>query len=118
MIYENRYRAMVRYPLPVTIFNDKQCMTIQRPFIDAILPKLGINRKTPRVLIYGPKSMGGLEMMDLRVEQVATHFDTSRGHMRRLDRAGKGLFITAHDIQVTLGRMTPFFELDPNEIIK
>ena len=115
MIYESRYRAMVRYPLPVTIFNDKQCMTIQRPFIDAILPKLGINRKTPRVLIYGPKSMGGLEMMDLRVEQVATHFDTSRGHMRRLDRAGKGLFITAHDIQVTLGRMTPFFELDPNE---
>ena len=115
VIYESRYRAIIRYPLPVTLFTMNQCMTIQRPFIDAILPKIGLNRKTPRVIVYGPKSLGGLEMMDLRVEQIAINFDTTRGHMRRLDRAGKGLFITAHDMQVILGRSEPFFLLNPND---
>ena len=115
VVYESRYRAIIRYPLPVTLFTAAQCMTIQRPFIDALLPKIGLNRKTPRVIIYGPKSIGGLEIMDLRIEQVAIQVDTTRGHMRRLDRAGQGLFTTANDLQVILGRSIPFYNLNPND---
>ena len=115
VIYESRYRAIIRYPLPVTLFTESQCMAIQRPFIDAILPKIGINRKTPRTIIYGPKTYGGLEMMDLRVEQVSTQIETTRGHMRRLDRAGHGLFITANDMQVISGRSVPFYRLNPRD---
>ena len=114
VIYESRYRAMIRYPLPVTLFSDSQCMKIQRPFVDAILPKMGINRKTPRCIIYGPRTMGGLEMMDVRVEQVSAIFEITKGHMRRLDRAGKGLYLTAHNMQVILGRSEPFYNLDPD----
>ena len=113
IIYESRYRAMIRYPLPVTMFLARQCHTIQRPFINALLPKLGMNRHTPRVVVYGPKSRGGLELMDLRIEQLAIHWETTRGHMRRQDRAGKGLFITAHDTQIETGSSVPFHELDP-----
>lgn len=50
--------------------------------------------------------------MDLRVEQVTILFETTRGHMRRLDRAGKGLYITAHDLQVIVGRSRPFYQLE------
>ena len=45
LIYESQHRDMIHYPLPVTLFTANQCMSIQQPFIDAILPKLGINRK-------------------------------------------------------------------------
>jgi hypothetical protein len=113
LIYESRYRAMICYPLPVTMFTQQQCIQIQCPFVHAILPKLGINRNTPRAIIFGFKSLGGLELMDLRVEQIAVQWDTTRGHMRRLDRAGKGLYTTAHNMQVQLGTTTPFYELDP-----
>jgi hypothetical protein len=106
---------MIRYPLPVTMFTAKQCIQIQKPFVNAILPKIGLNRKTPRALVFGPKSLGGLEIMDLRVEQVAAQWETTKGHMRRLDRAGKGLYITAHDLQVQLGTTRPFYELDPTK---
>ena len=51
--------------------------------------------------------------MDLRIEQLAIHWETTRGHMRRQDRAGKGLFITAHDTQIETGSSVPFHELDP-----
>jgi hypothetical protein len=116
LIYESRYRAMIRYPLPVTTFTNAQCIKIQRPFVNIILPKIGLNRNTPRAIIFGPKSLGGLELMDLRVEQIATQWETTRGHMKRLDRAGKGMFITAHDLQVEIGTTKPFFQLDPDEL--
>ena len=115
LIYESRYRSKIRYPLPVSLFTEKQCVSIQKPFIHALLPKMGLNRNTPRVIIYGPKSLGGLEIMDLRVEQVAINWETTRGHMRRLDRAGQGLYTTAHDLQVEIGRSQPFYDLDPND---
>ena len=113
IIYESRYRAIIRYPLPVSMFSNKQCHTIQKPFINAILPKMGINRHTPRAVIYGPKSLGGLEIMDLRIEQAAIQWHTTRGHLRRSDRAGKGIRITANDTQVETGSCTPFYDLDP-----
>ena len=113
IIYESRYRAIIRYPLPVSMFSRKQCDTIQKPFIHAILPKMGINRHTPRAVIYGPTSLGGLNLMDLRIEQVTIQWETTRGHLRRLDRAGKGIHITANDMQVETGSSIPFYNLDP-----
>ena len=113
IIYESRYRAIIRYPLPVTQFTTKQCNKIQQPFINTILPKMGINRHTPRAVIYGPMSMGGLELMDLRIEQVSTQWDTTKGHLRRGDRAGMGMHITANDTQVEVGSSAPFYTLDP-----
>ena len=115
MIYESRYRSMIRYPLPVTLFTEKECIIIQKPFIHALLPKMGMNRNTPRSVVYGPKSLGGLELMDLRVEQITMQWEATRGHLRRLDRAGHGLYITAHDLQVEVGRSEPFYTLDPSE---
>ena len=113
IIYESRYRAIIRYPLPVTMFNDRQCNKIQQPFIHAILPKMGINRHTPRAVIYGPKSLGGLEIMDLRIEQATIQWETTQGHLRRMDRAGKGVKITEHDTQVEAGSSKHFYDLDP-----
>ena len=115
MIYESRYRAMIRYPLPITQSTINQCKEIQRPFINMILPKIGLNRKTPRAIIYGPRTLGGMQLMDLRVEQIAIQCETTIGHMRQLDRAGKGLFITAHDLQVEIGISTPFYHQDPEK---
>ena len=113
IIYESRYKAIIRYPMPVTQFTGTQCHIIQKPFINAILPKMGINRHTPRVVVYGPTAMGGMELMDLRIEQIAIQWETTKGHMRRMDRAGRGLHITANDVQVESGSSMPFYTLDP-----
>ena len=114
VIYESRYRAIARYPLPVTLFSRKECDTIQKPFMHALLPKLGLNRNMPRVIIYGPKSLGGLELMDLRIEQITAQWETTTGHLRRLDRAGHGLYINAHNLQVEIGSSQPFYLLNEN----
>ena len=114
IVYECRYRAMIRYPLDVTHFTPNQCNTLQKPVIDALLPKIGLNRKTPRVVIYGPMSLGGMEIMDLRLEQVVRQWETTRGHMCREDRVGQGLLLTLNDHQCIIGSETVFLNNDPN----
>jgi hypothetical protein len=112
MVYESRYRAALRFPLPVTTFTEAECHSIQQPFIYQLLPKLGLNRHTPRSVIYGPKLLGGLELMDLRCEQPHLHYQATLGHIRRQDQAGKGLRINISDLQAEIGSAYPVFHLD------
>ncbi len=114
MVYQSRYCPMIKFPLPVTIFTEKECHNLQKPVIFQLLPKMGLNRHTPRALIYGPRRLGGRELMDLRIEQPVLHWQASLGHLRRRDRVGDGLLITAHDLQIIIGSQTNVFELDPS----
>ena len=59
---------MAKYPLPVTMFTTNELNEMQKKCVYRMLPKMGLNRHTPRVVIYGPRKMGGLQMMDMRVE--------------------------------------------------
>ena len=114
IVYECRYRATVSYPLPVTAFSEKQCHSIQRPFMAALLPKMGLNRNMPRAIIYGPTELGGRGLMDLRIEQKVHQWETTIGHLRREDRVGKGLMITLNDHQCYIGSGKPFLQLNPD----
>jgi hypothetical protein len=112
MVYESRYRAAIRFPLPVTMFTTTECDSIQKPFIYQLLPKLGINRNTARAVIYGPKRMAGLELMDLRTEQPHLHYQATLGHLRRQDQAGKGILVNLSDLQAEIGSTHLIFTLD------
>lgn len=113
MVYAFRYRPMIKFPLPVTTFSREECHELQKPVIFKLLPKMGINRHTPRAVIYGPKSLGGRQLMDLRIEQPVLHWEATLGHLRRHDKVGKAARISLHDHQVIIGTTEHFFKLDP-----
>ena len=71
--YQTRYKPISRYPYTVTTFSNKELNEIQRNSMRLILPKLGINRNMPRCVIYGPRLLGGRELMDQIIEQPATN---------------------------------------------
>ena len=64
---------------------------------------MGLNCHTPREVIYGPETMGGGGIMDIRLEQPIIHTASTIGHMRRGDTAGMGLKATLRDHQVVAG---------------
>ena len=113
VVYQSRYRAMIQYPLPITTFSTAQLQTLQKPIIFHLLPKLGMNRNMPREVIYGPRSRGGREIMDLTVEQPSLNLKTTLAHMRRGENAGIALNITLRDTQAEIGTSVPFYTLDP-----
>ena len=91
MIYFCQYKPAIGYCLPITTFTDDKCDTIQSPFYTALLPKMGFNQKTACVIIFGPQQRyGGMQMMDMKVEQLAKHAVSNLiTHIRRDDRVGK-----------------------------
>jgi len=106
--YVTRWIPTIRYPLLVTTFSDKQCDDIQKPFIFRLLPKLGLNRHFPRVVLYSPIDRGGCGIYDIKVEQLSMQMTNCNGHMRRNDDAGKLITSNLRMMQVIVGTSTFF----------
>ena len=81
IIYMERWISSVGYCLPITQFNNKQCDEIQRPFYNAILPKMGFNRHFPRAVIFGPKQPHGKQMTNYETVQYVSHLERFVGYV-------------------------------------
>eukprot|EP00957_Ditylum_brightwellii_P062458 4740587-Ditylum_brightwellii.AAC.1 len=68
-LYKNIWLPLVQYPLAVTFFTKQQCLEIMKPFVHAILPKLGFNWNMAREIIYGASKCSGFQMAHLHLEQ-------------------------------------------------
>lgn len=55
-----------------------------------------------RYVVYAPTLIGGLGVMDLRIEQPYYALHTTIGHMRRQDKAGKSIEATMHHTQIEI----------------
>jgi hypothetical protein len=65
LAYNCYYIASIGYILAATKMYVNQCNAIQSPVICATLNKMGINRNVARKIVFGPKTLCGLEMHDL-----------------------------------------------------
>jgi hypothetical protein len=53
MSYNTFYMPSLGYGNPATTLSKKECEEIQRPALNAILPKMGIARTAPRAVVFG-----------------------------------------------------------------
>ena len=111
LVYKLYYIPKVCYPLSITQFSQKQCNTIQSHFCWYGLPKMGINRKTPKALLTVPLSMGGFEFHDIYCDQISQHVTKLVQHMRRQDSVGRALICNINVYCVILGSATSYFKL-------
>eukprot|EP00957_Ditylum_brightwellii_P012696 959821-Ditylum_brightwellii.AAC.1 len=58
-----------QYPLAVTTFSKEACLSVMKPFVYAVLPKLGFNCNSPRKIIYGSMKYNGFQFVHLYLEQ-------------------------------------------------
>jgi hypothetical protein len=61
------------YGTPDTTLTKKDCEEIQRPVVDAIIPKMCIARSAPRAVVFGTSQFGGMGL---------THLTALHGHTR------------------------------------
>jgi hypothetical protein len=57
------------YGVPATTLTKEECEDIQRPVVNAILPKMGIAMSAPRKVFFGTKQYGGLGLIHLAALQ-------------------------------------------------
>jgi hypothetical protein len=53
--YNSFYMPSLGYWMPATTLTNEECEDIQRPVVNAILPKMGISRSAPRKVVFGTK---------------------------------------------------------------
>jgi hypothetical protein len=71
--------------------------------LQALLPKLHINRNTVRAIIHGPEGYGGIGLPHLYTYQCFQKITSFLGHMRLQDKTGKLLVIGLSNLQLLSG---------------
>jgi hypothetical protein len=69
LAYNSYYMTSLSYGTSTTSVDIKECEEIQRHVVNAILPKIGINRNTARSVVFGTSKYGGLDLDHLAAVQ-------------------------------------------------
>ena len=89
MSYVQYLLPKLRYQPPLLALTQQQCHKIQSIVLQALLPKLHINRHTARSIIHGPATLGGLALPQLYTTQGIDKLELFLGHLRISDRTGQ-----------------------------
>jgi hypothetical protein len=89
MAYNAFYMPSLGYGTPAKTLSKKDCEEIQRPVVNAILPKMGIAWTAPRAVVFGTAQYRGLVLTHLAALQGHTRLQYLRGHLRCNDATGR-----------------------------
>jgi hypothetical protein len=101
----------LRFPLPVLTLTELQCNRIQSPAIQAVLPKMHVNRHTSRAIVFGPLELGGLNLPHVYTTQCIGQLQLLLGHVKMKDKTGTLIMISVSQLQLLVGSNNRFFHL-------
>eukprot|EP00957_Ditylum_brightwellii_P018620 1398812-Ditylum_brightwellii.AAC.1 len=100
----------MQYPLAVTSFSKQQCVQIMKPFVRAILPKLGFNWHTVRKIIFGSTRYRGFQLSHSYLEQGYLAMKRFIGHVQEETLTGDQIIIALSKAQLISGSGRPLLE--------
>ena len=113
MIHSIHYKPKINYALHHTQFTSARCSDLQKPVVNALLPKMGFSRKTARAIVYGPHRLGGLEFIHLETEQFCLQLQyLVRSLLKSTLQTREYLHLVAA-YQRYLGTEQQFFDQEP-----
>eukprot|EP00957_Ditylum_brightwellii_P187117 14251794-Ditylum_brightwellii.AAC.1 len=103
----------MQYPSAATLFTKKQWVQIMKPFVHALLPKLGFNWNAARKIIYGSNKFGGFQLEHLHLEQGYLSIKHFLGYVCEETLTGDQLIISLSKAQLVSGSGHPLlFEVE------
>jgi hypothetical protein len=110
--YNSFYFPSLGYGMCATTFSLQECEDIQRPVINTILPKMGINRKTARAVVFGMAQFGGLGLDHLATLEGHSRLQYILGHIRCGDHTGQLTRMIIEYTQLECSNMDNILEQD------
>ena len=115
MAYQFYIQSALYYALPLTVFSFDECVSLNKIILNKVLPKCGINRHTPRAVVFAPKAIGGLEFDHVWTKQFTLHLEMIQMHLRRRDTLGQTYLCNLNCMQLLVGKSTCFLALEPTQ---
>jgi hypothetical protein len=82
MAYNSFYTTIFSYGAQEASIFYKECDELKKPVVNAILPKMGINRNTSRALTFATSNVGGLGLDNIEAVQVFGWMQYLMAHLR------------------------------------
>jgi hypothetical protein len=101
------YFRSVGFPLPTLATDEENLEPVQTPIISPLLQKLGYNRNMPREVVFGPKTLGGINLFNLKTEYGVEAISFLQDSLYRRDDVGIMLLISIQTSQLEAGISTP-----------
>jgi len=102
-------RPKLNYPDPCVSLTGIQCRHIQAPIMEAILPKLHLNRHTPRAVLFAGPRFGGMSIPDKYTDLGYGHLQYMVGHVKMGDDIGQLILSLVTHTQLQVGASESFF---------
>jgi hypothetical protein len=90
---------------------EQQCQYIQAPVLEAILPKLRLNRHSPWAVLFASPRYGGIGLAENYADFGYGHLQYMMGHLKMKDDVGAMLLCLITHTHLQVGSTTPFFRL-------
>ena len=100
----------VTYPFMLTSFSAKQLKKIAVAIDNVILPKLKINRHTPRAMVYAPVDFGGMDIPSIATIQDQKGISHFVRHLQWGREISKDTRIVLSQVQLESGLVEPIME--------
>ena len=110
VFHKTIYDPAMRYSLPAVAVDEEELDSIQSKVIPTIVQKLGFTSKLPTAIRFGPTTMGGLGLMDLRTEAGIEMIKYFRHEVYGNTEVGKLFLIQLQASQIESGIGTPLLE--------
>lgn len=104
-------RPKLNYPTPCVSLTEAQCHHIQSLILEAILPKLHLNRHTPRAVLFAGPRYGGLNIPENYTDLGYGHLQYLVAHIKLGDEVSQLILSLITHTQLQVGSTTPFFQL-------
>jgi hypothetical protein len=108
--YWTMYIPSVTFGIGSTLMNLEQLDNIQKPMINAILPKMGFSSKTCRHVVFGPRKYLGIGARDLVKERGVQQILLLLKHIRSDQDLSTLLRIALEWFQLQAGITSPILE--------
>jgi hypothetical protein len=110
--YNLYYMASLSYGTAATYLDIKDCEEIQRPVVNRILPKIGVNRNTARTVVFGTTKYGGIGLDHLTTLQGFAQLQYLIRSLRTQDTMGDLYQMLLEYTQLECGTDTPILEAE------
>jgi len=118
LAHEGMLMAKLCYPLAVSTFDSKRCLTLQRIYEPTVMKKRGFNRAMPLAIRYGPTEYGGQAIQQVADIQGSSKILILIDHLRVNDDAGIDMRIQLSVLQLESGLTQPVLEAPYNHASK
>jgi hypothetical protein len=108
--YNSYYMPIISCGTPTKTLSFKECDDLQKPVVNAILPKMGIISKAPRAVVFGTARCGGIGLDHLAAVQSHGQLQYLLGHLRCKDTTGQLIHMMMEFTEVECGCTCNVFE--------